>query len=77
VAKREYDAIEAMLIRVAAADALQLLNHCDAGGVTKMVRSGDRLLRLRLSVVKTDADDPSPFEKPNTNPRSGMGLPKR
>ena len=79
MAKKEYDPMEAMLVRLAGAEALKILNDDEEiGGVTKIFRSGDRQFRLRLSVVADKKDDePSPFSKPNTNARSGMGLPKR
>jgi len=54
MAKREYDPVETTLIEDAADDALRILNDCDAGAVTRFVRSGDRLLRLRLSVVPVE-----------------------
>jgi len=62
MAKREYDPVETTLIEDAACDALDLLNDCDAGAVTRFVRSGDRLLRLRLSVVPVeDAEVPEVY----------------
>lgn len=54
MAKREYDPVETTLIKDAASDALEILNDCDAGAVTRFVRSGERLLRLRLSVVPVE-----------------------
>lgn len=51
---KEVDQFELMLIQDAATDAIVLLNDCKAGAVTRFVRSGDRLLRLRLSVVPVE-----------------------
>jgi hypothetical protein len=51
---KEVDQFELMLIQDAATDAICLLNDCKACAVTRFVRSGERLLRLRLSVVPVE-----------------------
>lgn len=50
---REYDAMEEVLIQDAASDALEMLNAVhDGSAVTKFIRSGDDLFRLRLEIVQ-------------------------
>lgn len=51
---KEVDQFEVMLVGDAATDALLLLNDCKAGAVTRFIRSGDRILRMRLSVVPVE-----------------------
>lgn len=71
MSKRAYDPVEATLIEDAASDALEILNGFNAGGVTKFVQRGNRLLRLRLSVVEDkDKESVAPATVDSSSPQT-------